>query len=200
MRPQATISGETAAERRVFAIGDADIQALRRFLCFEPRGHAPAGRRLRARFSGGDHRRAAVRLIPRSRSTGPRHLGRRRAGSPGSGRGSGRPSRHQWRASIRFRPPAARSTGGQTGGHRAGDVVDPSRTCYSARSLSSSGAVDSAPDPLIRRRRDTYQGRPTGGTGGRLRPGHRRGHRTARTEGGRRASAPGAAGGLGRYR
>jgi hypothetical protein len=40
VRPQATISGETVAERWVSAIGDADIQALRRFLCFEPRGHA----------------------------------------------------------------------------------------------------------------------------------------------------------------
>jgi proline racemase len=40
VRPRATIPGETVAERRVFAIGDADIQALRKFLCFEPRGHA----------------------------------------------------------------------------------------------------------------------------------------------------------------
>ena len=40
VRPQATIPGKTVAERRVFAMGDADIQALRRFLCFEPRGHA----------------------------------------------------------------------------------------------------------------------------------------------------------------
>ena len=40
VRPQAAIPGKTVAERRVFAMGDADIQALRRFLCFEPRGHA----------------------------------------------------------------------------------------------------------------------------------------------------------------
>jgi proline racemase len=39
-RPEVAILGETVAERRVFAIGDADVQALRRFLCFEPRGHA----------------------------------------------------------------------------------------------------------------------------------------------------------------
>ena len=40
VRPPSTIPGSTAAERRVFAMGDADLQALRRFLCFEPRGHA----------------------------------------------------------------------------------------------------------------------------------------------------------------
>jgi proline racemase len=40
VQPPGTISGETVAERRIFAIGDADVQALRRFLCFEPRGHA----------------------------------------------------------------------------------------------------------------------------------------------------------------
>jgi proline racemase len=40
VRPPTTIPGKTVAERRVFAIGDADVQALRRFLCFEPRGHA----------------------------------------------------------------------------------------------------------------------------------------------------------------
>jgi proline racemase len=38
--PEVAIRGETVAERRVFAIGDAEVQALRRFLCFEPRGHA----------------------------------------------------------------------------------------------------------------------------------------------------------------
>jgi proline racemase len=40
VQPPTTIPGSTVAERRVFAIGDADLQALRRFLCFEPRGHA----------------------------------------------------------------------------------------------------------------------------------------------------------------
>ena len=81
MRPQATISGETAAERRVFAIGDADIQALRRFLCFEPRGHPLlAGAYVRDSLVATTDERLYV-LIPRSRSTGPRHLGRRRAGS-----------------------------------------------------------------------------------------------------------------------
>ena len=81
MRPQATISGETAAERRVFAIGDADIQALRRFLCFEP-GPTPllAGAYVRDSLVATTDERLYV-LIPRSRSTGPRHLGRRRAGS-----------------------------------------------------------------------------------------------------------------------
>jgi proline racemase len=40
VQPPTTIPGSTVAERRVFAMGDADLQALRRFLCFEPRGHA----------------------------------------------------------------------------------------------------------------------------------------------------------------
>ncbi len=40
VQSQITIPGATVAERRVYAIGDADIQGLRRFLCFEPRGHA----------------------------------------------------------------------------------------------------------------------------------------------------------------
>ncbi len=40
VRPPVPIPGRTVADRRVFAIGDAEIQALRRFLCFEPRGHA----------------------------------------------------------------------------------------------------------------------------------------------------------------
>ena len=40
VRPPATIPGGTVAERRTSASGDVDIQALRRFLCFEPRGHA----------------------------------------------------------------------------------------------------------------------------------------------------------------
>ena len=40
VRPPMTIPGKTVAERRVFAMGDAEVQALRRFLCFEPRGHA----------------------------------------------------------------------------------------------------------------------------------------------------------------
>jgi proline racemase len=40
VRPPTTIPGKTVADRRLFAIGDADVQALRRFLCFEPRGHA----------------------------------------------------------------------------------------------------------------------------------------------------------------
>ena len=39
-RPEVDIPGATVAERRVFAMGDAEVQALRRFLCFEPRGHA----------------------------------------------------------------------------------------------------------------------------------------------------------------
>ena len=50
-------------------------------------------------------------LIPRSRSTGLATWVGGVLDRPGSGRGCGRPSRHQWRASIRFRPPAARSTG-----------------------------------------------------------------------------------------
>ena len=40
VRPGLPIPGRTVAERRVSALGDADVQALRRFLCFEPRGHA----------------------------------------------------------------------------------------------------------------------------------------------------------------
>lgn len=40
VRPQVAIPGATVAERRVFAMGDADVSALRRFLCFEPRGSA----------------------------------------------------------------------------------------------------------------------------------------------------------------
>ena len=40
VRPEVPIPGATVAERRVFAMGDPDVQALRRFLCFEPRGHA----------------------------------------------------------------------------------------------------------------------------------------------------------------
>ena len=39
-RPDLPVPGRTVAERRVFAMGDDEIQALRRFLCFEPRGHA----------------------------------------------------------------------------------------------------------------------------------------------------------------
>ncbi|MFD7068920.1 proline racemase family protein [Streptomyces sp. NPDC059913] len=38
--PPAAIEGATVAERRMFAIGDPDVQALRTLLCFEPRGHA----------------------------------------------------------------------------------------------------------------------------------------------------------------
>ncbi|MDR1710974.1 MAG: proline racemase family protein [Propionibacteriaceae bacterium] len=34
------ILGDTVAERRVFAIGDPQVDGLRRLLCFEPRGHA----------------------------------------------------------------------------------------------------------------------------------------------------------------
>jgi proline racemase len=40
VRPQVTIAGETVAERRIFAMDDPDVQALRRLLCYEPRGHA----------------------------------------------------------------------------------------------------------------------------------------------------------------
>jgi proline racemase len=39
-QPGVAIPGETVGARRVFAIGDHDVQALRKFLCFEPRGHA----------------------------------------------------------------------------------------------------------------------------------------------------------------
>jgi proline racemase len=38
--PPVEIEGATVAERRVFAIGDPDVDRLRRLLCFEPRGHA----------------------------------------------------------------------------------------------------------------------------------------------------------------
>jgi proline racemase len=38
--PPVAIEGATVAERRVFAMGDAEVDRLRRFLCFEPRGHA----------------------------------------------------------------------------------------------------------------------------------------------------------------
>ena len=38
--PPVAIPGRTVAERRVLAIGDADVQALRAVLCSEPRGHA----------------------------------------------------------------------------------------------------------------------------------------------------------------
>lgn len=38
--PPASIQGDTVAERRMFAINDADVDGLRKFLCFEPRGHA----------------------------------------------------------------------------------------------------------------------------------------------------------------
>jgi proline racemase len=38
--PPVEIAGATVAERRVFAMNDADVDGLRRLLCFEPRGHA----------------------------------------------------------------------------------------------------------------------------------------------------------------
>jgi proline racemase len=38
--PPVTIEGRTVAERRLFAIADAGVDGLRKFLCFEPRGHA----------------------------------------------------------------------------------------------------------------------------------------------------------------
>jgi proline racemase len=38
--PPVVIKGDTVAARRVFAIGDADVDNLRKLLCFEPRGHA----------------------------------------------------------------------------------------------------------------------------------------------------------------
>jgi proline racemase len=38
--PPVAIDGANVAERRVFAIGDPEIDGLRRLLCFEPRGHA----------------------------------------------------------------------------------------------------------------------------------------------------------------
>lgn len=40
VRPEIAIPGATVAERRIYAIEDNELQALRRFLCFEPRGHA----------------------------------------------------------------------------------------------------------------------------------------------------------------
>jgi proline racemase len=39
-RPPVPIAGVTVAERRAVAITDPDVDALRRFLCHEPRGHA----------------------------------------------------------------------------------------------------------------------------------------------------------------
>ena len=39
-QPPVTIHGATVAERRAFALGDPGVDALRRFLCHEPRGHA----------------------------------------------------------------------------------------------------------------------------------------------------------------
>ena len=38
--PPVAIEGSTVAERRLFAIADAKVDGLRKFLCFEPRGHA----------------------------------------------------------------------------------------------------------------------------------------------------------------
>src|SRR5256885_15558035 len=38
--PPVAIEGATVAERRVFAMGDPEVDGLRRLLCFEPRGHA----------------------------------------------------------------------------------------------------------------------------------------------------------------
>jgi proline racemase/trans-L-3-hydroxyproline dehydratase len=38
--PPVETPGRTVAERRVFAIGDPDVDRLRRILCHEPRGHA----------------------------------------------------------------------------------------------------------------------------------------------------------------
>jgi proline racemase len=40
LRPDCEVVGATVAERRVSAIGDHRLQALRRLLCYEPRGHA----------------------------------------------------------------------------------------------------------------------------------------------------------------
>ena len=34
--PPVTIEGRTVAERRLFAIADAGVDGLRKFLCFEP--------------------------------------------------------------------------------------------------------------------------------------------------------------------
>jgi proline racemase len=39
-QPPVEIAGDTVAQRRINAIKDADVDALRRLLCFEPRGHA----------------------------------------------------------------------------------------------------------------------------------------------------------------
>ncbi|MEU6251064.1 proline racemase family protein [Streptomyces sp. NPDC047043] len=38
--PPVAIAGATVAERRMFAIGDPEVDNLRKLLCFEPRGHA----------------------------------------------------------------------------------------------------------------------------------------------------------------
>ncbi|MEU2132070.1 proline racemase family protein [Streptomyces sp. NPDC018352] len=38
--PPVAIEGATVAERRMFAIGNAGVDNLRKLLCFEPRGHA----------------------------------------------------------------------------------------------------------------------------------------------------------------
>lgn len=38
--PPVAIEGSTVAERRLFAMTDAGVDGLRKFLCFEPRGHA----------------------------------------------------------------------------------------------------------------------------------------------------------------
>ncbi len=38
--PPVEIAGDTVANRRVYAMGSAEVDALRKLLCFEPRGHA----------------------------------------------------------------------------------------------------------------------------------------------------------------
>lgn len=38
--PEFTLAGETVAERRLDAIADPGVNAIRRLLCHEPRGHA----------------------------------------------------------------------------------------------------------------------------------------------------------------
>ncbi|MCT1765257.1 proline racemase family protein [Brevibacterium casei] len=38
--PPIDIAGSTVADRRAYAIGSAEVDGLRRLLCFEPRGHA----------------------------------------------------------------------------------------------------------------------------------------------------------------
>lgn len=38
--PPVALPGSTVAERRVIAMADLDVEFLRKFLCFEPRGHA----------------------------------------------------------------------------------------------------------------------------------------------------------------